>query len=490
MKKVTLIFILAVSVVFSATGQTIDEALKYSQLFYGGTARFQAMGGAFTALGGDLSVLSQNPAGLAVFRSTEISLTPQMFYNNSSSTFGESTYDNLYKFNLNQIGIVAPLISNSGEGLKSFNIGYSFNRTNNFNSNAIIKGVNNNSSMADYWADSAYDRYFTDITGAEGIAFEAWIIDTITGSGGYEYGTVFSAYGDSANSTYGQTVRRIISNEGYSGEHAFSAAVNYNDKVYIGATIGINRIKAYTRYEHLEADYDNVIPDFDNFTYTDVVETDGTGFSFKLGVIMKPVDMLRLGFSFHSPVIYRLHEYFYDSVNSGFDDGYTYDANNDPYRFEYTLTSPLRLNAGAAVQIGKKGLISADYEFVDYKMARFSRASDDYNYFYENQDVKDIYDVAHNIRLGAELRITSGFYLRGGYALYGSAFAKGEDNEGNSYNQFSGGLGMRQSNFFFDLSYALMSNTQKYFMYNHPDLDAADISYNRSLISATLGFRF
>ena len=41
-------------------------------MFYGGTARFMSMGGAFTALGGDISTLSQNPAGIGVFRTSEM----------------------------------------------------------------------------------------------------------------------------------------------------------------------------------------------------------------------------------------------------------------------------------------------------------------------------------------------------------------------------------------------------------------------------------
>jgi len=135
------------------TAQNVDDALRYSQIFYGGTARFMSMGGAFTALGGDISSLSQNPAGIGVFRASEITLTPQLFQINSKAGFNGTATDNLSNFNLNQIGIVSNLISNGKEsGLLSLNIGYSFMRTNNYNQSIIIKGVNNNSSMADYWA--------------------------------------------------------------------------------------------------------------------------------------------------------------------------------------------------------------------------------------------------------------------------------------------------------------------------------------------------
>ncbi len=491
MKKALIILITFVSALTAGKAQTIDEALWYSQLFYGGTARFQAMGGAFTALGGDLSVLSQNPAGLGIYRSMELSLSPQMYYNNSLSNYNNTEANEYaYQFNMNQAGFVYPLIKrdNTG-GLSGVNFAYSFNRTNNFNSNTVIRGVNNNSSMADYWANIASGVYYTDLDGAPGAAFEVWLIDTLSGSGGFDYATTFSQYGENTNSTYGQSIRRVISREGHTAEHAISIAANLGHKLYIGATLGINKLESYSTYEHTESDDAGLIFDFNNFSCRDVVESSGTGYAFKLGMIYRPVDMLRLGFAFHTPTVYRLDEYYYDGIRSEFDNGDYYEWENDPFRFSYTLTTPLRAMAGAALQLGKAGLLSADYEFVDYRMARFSKASDDYDYYNENQDIKDIYDVAHNIRLGGELRLSS-FYMRAGYAVYGSPFVKGEDNEDNSQSVYSAGLGFRQSNFSFDVSYALRRNQQMYFMYNHPEINPAELTYNRHLVTATLGFRF
>ena len=74
----------------------------------------------------------------------------------------------------------------------------------------------------------------------QGIAYDAWIMDTITGTGANTYGTVFSNYGDNASSDYGQNIRRLITNEGYTGEHAFSIGGNYSNKIFFGATLGIS----------------------------------------------------------------------------------------------------------------------------------------------------------------------------------------------------------------------------------------------------------
>ena len=160
MKRFSLLIVAIISLASVSFAQNVDDALRYSQIFYGGTARFMSMGGAFTALGGDLSSLSQNPAGIGVFRSSEISVSPQLFHIKSTSAFNGISSDYLYDFNLNQTGIVGNIIKRNNEsGLLTLNFGYSFNRTNNFNQSIIINGKSNNSSMADYWVDQSNGLY-------------------------------------------------------------------------------------------------------------------------------------------------------------------------------------------------------------------------------------------------------------------------------------------------------------------------------------------
>lgn len=490
MKRIIITLSFIIGSLAALNGQYVDEALKYSQLFYGGTARFQAMGGAFTSLGGDLSVLSMNPAGLGMFRSTDVSFTPQMYFNNTTTEFGgQISKDNAYNLNINQFGIATPISNGGGSsGLVSLNFGYSFSITNNYNSNALINGNLESSSMVDYFMDRAEGFNYLDLSGTEGMVFDAWMIDTLTNNYS-SYGSAFSNYGADANSTYGQEVRRIISSEGSSKEHSLSLAANYSDKIYLGFTLGISRIFSISQYEHLETDrQDNIYP-FNQFEYQEYVETEGKGYSVKLGAIIRPIESLRLGFAVHSPTVYRLNEYYFDYVYGSKDDGFSDEFQGDDFSFSYTLLTPLRVTSGASLQLGKKGIVSADYEFIDYKMARFSKASDGGNFAKENQDVKNILDVAHNFRFGAEYRLTTAMYLRGGYALYGSGFTKGEDNRDNSYNILSGGIGVRQSNFYFDVSYSLRSNTGDYLMYNNNNLDFASINSSRNMITATIGLK-
>ncbi|TFH39165.1 MAG: hypothetical protein E4G95_01850, partial [Bacteroidia bacterium] len=237
------------------------------------------------------------------------------------------------------------------------------------------------------------------------------------------------------------------------------------------------------------SDDDNNIPIFEDFTYTNVVYTDGTGYNFKVGIIVRPISALRVGFAFHAPTVFRLNEYYYDSMIANDIYG-RYDEANDPFRFEYTLTTPMRFNTGISLQIGKMGIISGDYEYVDYSTAKFAKASDLYDYFNENDDIKSIFAASHNFRIGGEMRLSTMFYLRGGYSFYGSGFQSDQDNADNNYSVYSGGVGFRQSNIYFDLSYALRHNSQAYFMYGYPTLDPVELTYNRHMITGSIGLRF
>ncbi|MCE5345662.1 MAG: outer membrane protein transport protein [Bacteroidales bacterium] len=492
MKRIYLIILVAFSGFSGIIAQNVDDALRYSQVFYGGTARFMSMGGAFTALGGDMSTLSQNPAGLGVFRSSEISITPQLFHINTESGFNGLSSDYLYNFNLNQAGIVSNLISNKNEnGLVALNFGYSFNKTNNLNQSIRIKGIGIESSMADSWADdnSYYNTYYTDLTGVARLAYDAWVMDTITGSGGTSYGTAFSNYGDNS-SVYGQSIKRLVSYEGYTGEHAISIGGNFSNKIFFGATLGISRLKYTSHYEHLEST-DAFLPSgLKSFTYTDHYENTGTGVSLKLGAIIKPVEALRIGFAFHSPTLYHINEYLYEDMSSNFTDGDHYDYSDTPSRYSYNLRTPFRALFGVAYQVKKIALLSADYEFVDYSTARFSESGDNYDYSFKNEDIKTMLKLASNVRLGAEFRIDK-LYLRTGYGYYGKAFKAGEDNQDLSYNSISFGTGFRDKNVSIDFGYTRMMNSQNYIMYySDAETAAANLDIFKNMFTVTFGYKF
>lgn len=493
MKRIVLIITASFIVPAVLFAQNIDDAFRYSRIFYQGTARFNSMGGAFTALGGDLSTLSQNPAGLGVFRSSEFTVSPQLFHIRSDAAFNGSTTDYLYNFNLGQIGIVSNLVSNSNDnGLVSLNFGYSFNKTNNFHQSIRIDGTSSNGSLADFWALNSDGVLRTDLSGAEQLAYDTWVMDTITGSGERSYGTVFSNYGDNYPSVYGQRVRRLISYDGYTGEHAISIGGNYSNKLFFGATVGISRMKYTSHYEHTESTDRNLPSKFENFTYTDHFENTGTGYSLKIGAIYKPVESLRIGVAFHSPTYFRINEYFNEDMTSNFTDGGHYEFKNDPLRYSYALTTPFRALAGVALQIQKRALISADYEFVDYSTARFSETGDGYDYSEKNMLIKDGLKPTSNFRLGAELRFNT-LYLRTGYGYYGKALQSNNDNNNLDYRTLSFGVGFREQNVSVDFGFTNLKYSEIYTMYPSDNSFLAGISNldnSANMFTITLGYKF
>jgi hypothetical protein len=495
MKRLSLIIILVLSIGSISFAQNTDDALRYSRLFYTGTARFMSMGGAFTALGGDISSLSQNPAGLGVFRSSEITLTPQLEYFKSASLFNStSSKDFLYNFNLGQGGIVANLIKNESEsGLITLNFGYSFSRTSNLTQTIVIDGKSSSSSLADYWADEA-DGFFTDqLSNSDNhvldafLAWDTWIISSLPVSD-TTYGTVYSNY-DTLPSVYGQNMKRVVTNTGYTGEHAISIGGNYSNTLFFGATLGITTLSYESKYEHSESAGGTFPPQFKDFDYTLYYKDNGTGFNLKLGLIYKPIEILRIGFAFHSPTVYHINEYLYDNISSHVK-GNNYTSSNTASRFSYGLTTPFRVLCGVALQVKKIALLSVDYEFVDYSAAKYFETGDGWDYTSKNQDIKQSLGSSNNIRLGAEVRL-SNIYLRGGYGYYGKAWKSGQDNENQSYNSISCGLGFREKNIFADFGFSTMANKDKYLLYtSSTGSPMSDVNMTRNLFTVTFGYKF
>lgn len=481
------------------SGQNMDDALRYSQLFYQGSARFNAMGGAFTALGGDISAIAVNPAAAAVFRSTEFALTPNMLFRTTNTSYnGNNTSNNTNEFNLGQAGLVAAGTLGNGSGLVGLSFAYTYNQTNDFAEHTVISGISEVSSMADYWASQA-NGYYTDelidYTTAPYMAYEAWLIDTLSGS--YtEYASIFSYYGE-MDPVYGQQTRRTIDNGGYSGDHTIAVGANIANKLYIGAAFGIQSLSYTGHYYHSEEDAAENVPDLVYFNYTDHFNATGSGWNFKAGIILRPIESLRLGFSFSTPTVYKIDEVFYSNLSALLDNDTPSDPsddadpliNQDPMNYAYRITTPYRFNTGLALQIGDFAIVSADFEFVDYSKAFLSTGIDGYNFAAENDELKEEVKSAGTLRLGAEV-LMGAVYFRGGAGYTQSLFKESSLNKDADYLNLSGGIGFRQKNFYIDLSVSGLLNEEVYMMYPDPWLEPSNID-NRDITGAlTLGLKF
>jgi long-subunit fatty acid transport protein len=155
----------------------------------------------------------------------------------------------------------------------------------------------------------------------------------------------------------------------------------------------------------------------------------------------------------------------------------------------------------AAYIIGKAGLISVDYEYVDYSTIKLRDGGDGYDFYDENQEIKEVYKAVGNLRVGAEYRLNNFFSLRGGYEYLPSPYEKYafdmEQFNGNEDTQtYSVGFGIKSGGVFFDLAYKHIANTNYLELYQVPSgvqtgtSPTAKLDYQTDNVTFTLGFRF
>ena len=155
----------------------------------------------------------------------------------------------------------------------------------------------------------------------------------------------------------------------------------------------------------------------------------GTGYNFKVGVIIKPINEIRIGLAVHTPTYYSLSQRFDASTNFDYSTGYDdmYEDTNLGY-FDWKLRSPWRMMVGVAGVIGGRGIISLDYERDAYDALHISDRGIRYNYDPENQDIKNYFQGSNTIRIGAEYRVTPSFSVRAGYSYVTSAVKSDAEN--------------------------------------------------------------
>ena len=486
--------IILLSIIFSGYGFTQNEsdALRYSQRFFGSTARSISMGGAFASLGGDFSAIGYNPAGIAVFRSTEFTVTPAFSMDDISTRYlGTSRNDSKYNFGLSNLGFVASFNKEGQTGWVGTNLGLGYSRHNNFGRNQVIEGVNFNNSMADYFMDGPYGAagfYPDDLEPFwERLAFDTFIIDTVPGiPTSYETPVML-----------GQTQREIIKTSGNTGEWLFSFGANYSHKLFIGATFGIESVDFTKNSNYTETD-DLDLSDFGSFRFSRNLNTTGTGYTFKAGVVYKPGETFRFGAAVHLPTFYTLTDEYGHEMESWFDNGQYYRAvpttvqGNEigPRVKEYSLTTPFRLIGGLGFMLpGQLGVISLDYEYVDYTAMRLRETDGGYDFYDENQVIQSVYRPTGNLKAGAEFRLGQ-FMVRGGYAWYGSPYASDQINSDSGFSSYSAGVGFRERNFYIDLGYVRTMQDQHYFLYDYDGMESALGMGTNNRFLVTFGFRF
>ncbi|HLG34793.1 MAG TPA: outer membrane protein transport protein, partial [Bacteroidia bacterium] len=250
----------------------------------------------------------------------------------------------------------------------------------------------------------------------------------------------------------GELQRRTWISKGSTGEFALTFGGNYSHRFYIGGTLGISSLRYVEQSTYEEIDDNNSIPGFKSFRLNNDLTTTGTGINFKLGMIYRANDFVRIGLAIHTPTFYDMRDEWSGTMSSEFDSGSSHSFDSPSGSFDYELTTPMKAIAGIGFIIGKMGIISFDYEFVDYSEAKFHSASEPYIEL--NNEIHRRYAEAGNLKIGTEWRYDA-YSFRAGYAMYGTPFASGQSVSGadQSRTAYSAGIGIRDQEYFLDLAY-------------------------------------
>ncbi|HKL90839.1 outer membrane protein transport protein [Flagellimonas sp.] len=496
MKRIST-FIMVLACTF-ASAQTIDDVLRYSTENLQGTARFQAMGGAFGALGGDLSALNINPAGSAVFSFSEIGFTLSNYHRNNDALYGNTisnTTSNSLDFN--QAGGVFVFNSSTDSPWKKIALAFNYDLVQNYDNEFIARG-NTPVGIDNYFLNFAQGEPLGPLRTQEGEFIEDAYLDIGASLGysaqqaflGFQAGIIEPVEDDDANTSYfsnaqyGNVNQRYLQNtSGYNSKFTFNFATQYEDNLYIGASLNFHNV-LYDKVTYLDEDgYDTDSPiqfaSFDN-----LLHTEGYGFSFSLGAIAKVNQAIRLGGSYQSPTWYTLTDDTSQRINSNLavsDIDFINFGIVNLYD-EYRIKTPGKYTGSLALVFGKEGLISLDYSYQDMSKAEL-RPTGDPNFASENDFIGSTLGAVNSFRLGGEYRIEQ-VSLRAGYRYEESPYAN-SDFVGD-LNGFSAGIGYNFGASRLDLAYSRTEqDTNSYFF--DGGIDSAAL-VNRRNTNIALGY--
>ena len=451
MKKILLIIMILAPMFLMA--QSDSDLFDFSSVYYQGTAKSAAMGNAMGAVGSDFSAITINPAGLGLFRKSTFVFTPEFYAISTESDYKDSYgSDRAYKLPVNNVGLTwTQEISNSS--LKSVSFALGINKLNNYTFQSYVNGNNPNTSLIAAYIEELYQNGIFNDYALEDYSpnsifplWETYLLDF------YDDNTINSDVPQGGlNQQFG------VSKRGSSREFNLAAGFNIEEKVFLGVSVNIPYFDKTVKKDYKETNLYS--GSFRNWEQEEIVKNSGVGINAKLGAIVYPAKWLRLGAAFHTPTIYKVDESWGTETWSSFNNA-AHHYLSPTGTYSYTVTTPYRLNASAAFIFGNYGMITADYEFIDYSKMRAS--SYDYNYSSFNDYIRKTYNTTSNVRFGTEWRWQT-MAFRAGYAFYGSPF--GINKSDYRMDSYSCGFGFTYHVFTLDLAYVFSQRHNSYQLY-------------------------
>lgn len=496
MKRIST-FIMVLACTF-ASAQTIDDVMRYSTDNLQGTARFQAMGGAYGALGGDLSALNVNPAGSAVFNFSEISITGSNYHRNNDALYGNTTRnttDNSLDFN--QVGGVFVWNSSTDSPWKKIALAVNYDLVQNFDNQLAVTG-SSTVGIDNYFLNFADGEPLGPLRTQQGEYIEDAYLDIGANLGysaqqaflGFQAGIIEPVEDDDQNTSYfsnaqyGNVNQRYVQNtSGYNSKFTLNFASQYKEDLYLGASLNFHSV-LYDRVSYLDEEGYDAESDIQSISFDNLLHTEGYGFSFSLGAIAKVNQAVRVGASYQSPTWYTLTDDTSQRINSNLavsDIDFINFTIVNLYD-EYRIKTPEKYTGSVALVFGQDGLISFDYSYQDMSKAEL-RPTSDPSFSAENDFISDTLGAVNSFRIGGEYRIDQ-VSLRGGYRYDQSPY---EDTDFvGDLNGFSAGIGYNFGASRLDLAYSRTEQDVNSYLFDG-GIDSAAL-INRINTNISLGY--
>ena len=513
MKK-QLIVVCSLLMMTAANAQNAYDAGHLLGSELNGTARFVGMGGAMSALGGDISVMGSNPAGIGIFRSNDFSVSFGFNNTETESLFNRTKMnEDRTRASFDQVGFVYTHKIGNTTSLRYVNFGFNYHKSKNFNrvfsAGGQLNGLSQSWQLAsemDY-AGMTSETSFDNILSAENPYRTYWNQYPVLGVMGVATGVV--DYSNGALGWDGYSNNYYSSEKGGISQYDFNVAFNIEDRVYLGATLGIydvnyDRQSSYT--EDLNDDYGDANG---GYTLDNYYGLDGSGVDLKLGVIVRPIEdsPFRIGLAVHTPTWYELTESYNATLSSdiwAYESAYSQTLSDyldySYLTYDYRLITPWKFNVSMGSTIANVLAWGAEYEYQDYSSAKLEDV-DGYELGGQSS-VEDFLKGVHTLRLGMEARLAPEFSLRAGYNYTSAAYkddaysalasyrTNTDFNNVKSRNTFAFGVGYRGSVVYADLAYKYDLYKSDFYAFDDIDLPATKVDNSRHQLLFTLGARF
>ena len=487
----------------SGMAQETYENARLMEDELNGTARYVAMGGALDALGADISTISTNPAGIGLFRHSNLSTSFGLVSQEDGQNFRTGNKTNA---SFDQLGFV---YSYRLDKTSFVNVAFNYHKSRNFDYILSAAGKTDGNSSQNglsyikgIGVDDAQgvSKFLYDEKTGYGTAYWTSQLDNL-----YYNALIVDKDGKTPYWSSASAFNMMRANTGYIGEYDINVSGNINNRLYLGLTVGIHDVHYNGISEYTEDIVNAKLEPKGSLTVEDDRHITGQGFDVKAGIIFRPIETspFRIGLSVASPIFYRLKTQNYTRLYNALDASLNYMPIDPHYvaksSYEFKMYTPWKFGVSLGHTIDNIVALGAVLEYTDYGSIDTRVITDEYydewtdTYQSDseseremNRHTSETLKGVTTLKLGAEVKIDPKMAVRFGYnymsPMYSTSGSKDFSIDSYGVNcssstdytnwkathRFTCGLGFRFDKFNLDLAYQYSARKGEF----HPFQDA------------------